>query len=253
VNNGRATWLLILAALLAGCAGAGGYTGPSGNNKTKEAAKLQVQMAQEYLKKGNLEVARDKLLRALELDPYSPDAHTVSGLLNDTIGDPIQAEIHYRRAVELLPKDGGMNNNFASYLCRQGRYAEADVLFQRAVADPYYKTPEAALANAGVCAERAGQLEQAEVYLRRALDRNPDYPGALEPMASVLFARGDFLRARAFVQRFDASEAASAQMLLLGMKVEQALGDERSADDYKRRLLSAFPRSQEAQSLEARE
>lgn len=251
----RVRWLSVCLMLIAlvGCAGAGGGFVGQGGAKNKEAAKLQVQMAQEYLKKGSLDVARDKLIRALELDPYSADAHTVSGLLNDTIGDMVQAELHFRRAVELQPKDGGMNNNYASFLCRQGRYAEAESVFQRAIADPYYKTPEVALANAGLCAEQAGQLDQAENYLRRALDRNPNYAGALAPMASVLHSRGDHLRARAFVQRYDASQPPTPSMLLLGVKVELALGDQRSADDYKRRLLSAFPRSQEAQSLEARD
>lgn len=240
--------------VLAGCAGGGGgYAGPSNATKAHEAASLQVQMAQAYLQKGNLEVARDKLKRALEIDPYSPDAHAVTGMLNDTIGDTVQAELHFRRAVELMPKDGGMNNNYASFLCRQGRYPEAEVLFQRAIADPYYKTPEVALSNAGVCAEESGQLDQAEAYLRRALDRSPDYAAALAPMARVLFARGDHLRARAFVQRSDAVLPPAADMLLLGMQVEQALGDQQSAEEYKKRLLSAFPRSKEAQSLESRE
>lgn len=253
MNNARLVWVLSALLMLAGCAGTGGGFVGQGGPKNKEAAKLQVQMAQEYLKKGSLDVARDKLVRALELDPYSADAHTVSGLLNDTIGDLVQAELHFKRAVELQPKDGGMNNNYASFLCRQGRYAEADAIFQRAIADPYYKTPEVALANAGVCAEQAQQLDQAESYLRRALERNPNYAGALAPMASVLHARGDHLRARAFVQRYDASQTPTPAMLLLGMEVELALGDQRSAEDYKRRLLSAFPRSQEAQSLEARD
>jgi type IV pilus assembly protein PilF len=249
----RSLLLLIgLGLMLASCAGTNGFSG-SNSERTKRAAELQVQMAQEYLKRGNLEVARDKLVRALELDPYSAQAHTVSGFLNESIGDYIQAELHYRRAVEILPKNGDMSNNFASFLCRRGRYQEAQTLFQVAVSDPYYKTPEVALANAGICAKDGGNLELAESYLRDALMRHPDYPGALLPMASVLHARGDFLRARAFMQRYDAAQPSNPEALLLGIQIEEALGDKRSAEDYRRRLTSGFPRSREAQSLEQRE
>ena len=72
-------------------------------------------------------------------------------------------------------------------------------------------------------------------------------------MASVLHARKDHLRARAFMQRYDAANPANPEALYLGLQIEQALGDERSVEDYRRRLLSGFPRSREAQSLEQRE
>lgn len=245
-------FLLCMSMLLTGCAGGGmgGNLMGQSSDKAKKSAELQVQLAQEYLKRGNLEIARDKLKRALELDPYSAQAHTVSGFLNETIKEHVQAELHYRRAVELRPKDGDMSNNFASFLCRQGRYDEAEAMYQRAFADPYYKTPEVALTNAGICAKDGGHLEQAEAYLREALDRKPGYGSALLPMASVLHARGDNLRARAFLQRYEAESPVSPEALLLGLQIEQALGDKRNAEDYRRRLVSGYPRSREAQSLE---
>lgn len=244
--------MICAVATLSACAGGGGggFAGGGSSEKTKRGAELQVQLAQEYLKRGNLEVARDKLARALQLDPYSAQAHTVSGFLNETIADYVQAELHYRRAVEIRPKDGDMSNNFASFLCRRGRYAESEIMFRQALTDPYYKTPEVALANAGICAKDAGNLELAETYLRDALARQADYPGALLPMASVLHARGDFLKARAFIQRYESSQPSSPEALYLGFQIESAMGDKRNADDYRRRLTSSFPRSREAQSLE---
>ncbi len=247
--------LLCAGLLLSACAsdGTGGSFMGQSSEKAKRSAELQVQLAQEYLKRGNLEIARDRLKRALELDPYSAQAHTVSGFLNESIKEFVQAELHYKRAVELRPKDGDMSNNFASFLCRQGRYDEAEAMYRRAFSDPFYKTPEVALTNAGICAKDGGKLEQSEAYLREALDRAPSYGAALLPMAGVLFARGDNLRARAFMQRYEAQNPANPEALYLGMQIEQALGDKRSAEDYRRRLLSGFPRSAEAKALEQRE
>lgn len=238
------------ALLLGGCASDGHFAGPRASEQNQQAARLHVQLAQEYLRKGQLDIARDRVMRALELNPASPEAHTVAALLHDQIGDHAQAEIHYRRAIELKPKDGGVNNNYANFLCSRGRYEEADALFQKALADPYYRTPDVALVNAGQCAFSAGQLEAAEQYLRRALDRNPEQSAALLPMAKTLLARGDALRARAFLQRHEAQAAASAETLLLGLQIEQSLGDQRAAAEYRRRLLDQFPRSPQARSLE---
>jgi type IV pilus assembly protein PilF len=174
----------------------------------------------------------------------------VAALLHDQIADYPQAEIHYRRAAELKAKDGGVNNNYGNFLCSRGRYDEADALFQAAIADPYYRTPEVALVNAGNCAQRAGRPDVAEQYLRRALDRAPDYAAALLPMARTLNARGDHLRARAFLQRHETRAGASPEALLLGLEIEQALGDRRAAAEYRKRLTDQFPRSQQARSLE---
>jgi type IV pilus assembly protein PilF len=108
------------------------------------------------------------------------------------------AEKHYQRAVELDPEDGSTNNNFGAYLCRLGRYDEADTYFQRALDDPFYKTPGAAYANAGVCAARAGNAEKSESYFRKALEANPADSAALYELALANFRKGDFMRARAF-------------------------------------------------------
>ena len=89
--------------------------------------------------------------------------------------------------------------------------------------------------------------------MREALQRKPGYGDALLPMANVLFARGDFLNARAFMQRYEAANPNNPEALLLGMQIELALGNKRGAEDYQRRLTSGFPRSREAQSLEQSE
>ena len=242
--------LLALCVALAGCASSSGFAPRTASEKNQQAAKLHTQLAQEYFRKGQLDVARDRIRRALELDPASGDAHTVAALLHDQIGDYPQAEIHYSRAVELKPKDGGVNNNYANFLCSRGRYDEADALFQTALNDPYYRTPEVALANAGKCAYSAGKMAAAERYLRSALERDPDQSAALLPMARTLLARGDALRARAFLQRHEARSAASPETLLLGVQIEESLGDRRAAAEYRKRLLDQFPRSQQARSLE---
>jgi type IV pilus assembly protein PilF len=243
----------LLAAGVAGCgAGAPRKDGPAPRaaDARQQAAQTNVQLGQGYLSQGRLELARDKLQKAVELDPRSVAAHTVIAVLYEKIDDRERARVHYRRASELAPESGDTLNNYAAFLCKEGAYAEADALFARAVADPFYKTPAVAHANRGACALSAGQVEQAEDSLRRAVQLSPAMPDALFGLARATFERGDFLRARAFVQRYEATGQAGADGLMLGYEVERKLGNVRGANEYRQRLLAQFPDSEAARRLE---
>lgn len=232
--------LLILCAGLCACAGSD--TRPSSRpSSEQDAAALQVKLGQEYMLKGELETAQDKLRRALELDPQSIDANTLLAVLNERIRRPEIAERFYRRAVELKPEDGSANNNLGAFLCAKGRYEEAEQHFRRAIDDPFYRTPGAAFANAGVCARQAGQQDSAETYLRRALELDKGNLVALAEMANISHLRGDDLRARAFIQRFEARAEPDAAMLLLALRVERKLGDGRAAERYEQQLRERHP------------
>jgi type IV pilus assembly protein PilF len=89
-------------------------------------------------------------------------------------------------------------------------------------------------------------LEQAESYFRQALDEKSGYGEALLQLALLKQNQGDNLAARAFLQRFLATNSATAQILYLGIKVESAIGDERASGEYAMRLLRDFPKSAES-------
>jgi type IV pilus assembly protein PilF len=233
--------LALLLVGLGGCAGGPQRGAAEAPTAAQEAAVLQVKLGQEYMRKGDLETAQEKLRRALQLDPRSVDAHTLLGILNERIRRPQVAESFYRRAVELKPEDGSVNNNLGAFLCAQGRFAEADRHFRSAIDDPFYRTPAVALANAGLCSRQAGELDAAEAYLRRALELEKANLLALAEMASLSHARGDDFRARAFIQRFESHAEPDAALLLLGLKIEQRLGDNAAAERYAQQLRERFP------------
>ncbi|MBK6376729.1 MAG: type IV pilus biogenesis/stability protein PilW [Xanthomonadales bacterium] len=247
--------LAILLTLLVGCATSGSTTrrAPESNpeNPKTKAAALYTDLGQKYMAQGKLEVALENLNKALAADNNHADAHTVIGLLYERIGDNAKAEQHYRRAAELMPKSGNENNNYGAFLCKIGRYDDSAVYFVRAIADPFYQTPAVALTNSGTCAIKGGKLDVAENDLRAALAREPDNAEALFQMASVLYLKNDFFRARAFIQRYEGVGQQSADALLLGRNIELRLGNGKAAQDYTRRLREKFPESQQARSLDA--
>lgn len=243
-----ARWFLLpLLLALAACAGTGssGSGMPKGravDTEAKEAAALQVKLGQGYLTEGQLETARDKLRRALELDPGSADAHTLMAVLHERINRPKLAEDFYRRAAELKPEDGSTNNNYGAFLCGAGRFDEAEPYFKRALQDPFYRTPALAYTNAGVCATKAGRQDKAEIYFRQSIELEPKNAVALFELARIHLKKGDLLRARAFLQRYESSAGqADAEALDLGALIEEQIGDSAAAAEYRRRLQSEFP------------
>ena len=246
----------MVAALALACAGCvGGEQGVlKPNTKADDRAKgaeVHTELGQRYMQQGDLKGAMEKLQKALQFDPNYAPAYTVLGVLYERINDPVNAEQSYRKAVELDPKKGSNNNNLAVFLCKQGRAADSKPYFDRALADPFYETPDLALTNAGTCQLQSKDYDAAEAYLRKALARNPNNADALYQMANVLYLKNDAFRARAFLQRYEALGQSSPNELKLGHDIELRLGNGDGARDYAKRLREKFPDSEPARALEA--
>lgn len=242
--------LFSLVLVLGGCATGGHSMHRASTTSDKEkAARIHTQLGQGYFRQGDLKTAMEKLQTALRFDPGYAPAHTVIGALYERLDKLPEAEKHYRRAVQLNPEDGDTNNNFAVFLCREGKTAEAMSYFKKALADPFYRTPAAAWTNAGICQIRAGDYKQAKDNLDKALGINAKYPDALYQMARTLHLQGDDFRASAYVQRYQALGRSDAKVLKLGYDIETRLGDAEGARDYARQLRATFPDSEQARAI----
>jgi type IV pilus assembly protein PilF len=242
---------LALALLISACATTGGddATGNLGMNQRESPAQIYVEMGIAYMRDRQDSVALKKLRRAIEVDPDSSQAHNVIAILYERLGESELATKHYGRAAALDPRDPYVRNARGSFFCKQGQYDVALEEFNLALDNPLYPTPWVALTNAGLCAKRAGNGEQAEKYLRRALTRNPRYTPALFKMAERSFEEENDLSARAYLERFHSEVDPTAASLWLGVRVEHRLGDRHKAVEYKRRLLKEFPDAPEIQEL----
>ena len=230
---------ILLLMLLVGCA-SGGATVRS-DSKSSVAVQNNIQMGRAYLERDQLDMALEKLSRALELDPRAVDAHTLIAVLYERIERVSRAEEHYRRAVELLPESGAENNNLGQFLCRSGRFEEAQSRFKIAMDDPFYKTPGLLYMNAGVCAFEAGDLSLAEQHMRKALQFDATNSRLLLAMAKLAFKQEQPLKARAFLQRFEEQGVSSPEALQLGANVEASLGDAEASARYVEKLRTEFP------------
>lgn len=209
----------------------------------EDAARQYAQLGARYFRSGNYELARDRLLRAIELDPKLATAHMTLALTYEQLDNERLATEHHNLAVRYGSRNWNVRNAYAVFLCGEERYDDARKQFDEAASIPENDDPEIVLTNAGVCMSQKPDYERAEAYFRAALEEAPAYGEALLQMASLKFQTEDYLQARAFVQRFLATNRATPDALYLAVRTEDELDDARAREAYANQLLREFPDS----------
>jgi len=242
----RALFAALIAVALASCAT---QDAPRKGESKSDAAEYNMQLGVGYLQKGNLAVAKDKLERSYKENPRDPNVHNALALLYERLNEPKKADMHYREAVRLAPKNPELSNNYAVYLCRTNRPDEGVKRFLAAATNPLYRKPEAAFTNAGVCLRNAKKDSEAEQNFLRALQVRPNYAEAAYQLGDLDFGRGRLQEARARVDGYLGAFKPTPDLLLLGVRITAALGDRLAAERYARRLRVDFPDSQQSREI----
>lgn len=211
--------LVLLAALLSGCATARREPPAEGN-----AADLNLQLGIGYMQQGHYDVALEKLQKSLGYDDRSPVAHNAIGVLYEEIGRPALAETHFRKATTLDAGFGPAQLNYARFLCAHGQPAAGESQYLALLKTPELASADEIYLGAGACARRIPDPQRAEAHFRQALEVNPNAASALYELAELYFSQGNALQARASLQRFHALAGYRRQSLELGIAIEDALG-----------------------------
>jgi len=243
-------WIAILtASLLVGCVSSDGTKALKRENPTESAAKTNIQLGIAYLQQGNYIVAREKLERSLKQNPKDPDVHTSLGLLYDRTGEPKLADKHYQEALRLAPDNPDVSNNYAIYLCKRGRVDDGVERFAAVAANKYYRTPEVALTNAGVCLRGAKRLDEAQAKFAAAIKVRPDYSEATVQLATLHVERGQLAEARKVVDTYLGAFRPRPDVLYAAVTVARAAKDKMSEEKFSRTLRLEFPDSAQALAL----
>jgi type IV pilus assembly protein PilF len=240
--------LAVCVMLLQAC----GTASEISKKKRTDAAQYNAQLGAQYLQRGELDQAREKLLKALDQDDNNALAHVTYAKLQSRIDDKKAAVRHFQKALELEPDKPEHRNSYGIFLCTVADYDEAKAQFRLAADNPYYKTPEFALDNAGICMLDADKLSDAEEFLREALRINPKFANAYLHMADLMHRKQRLTVADAYYQRFKSYGAETAESLWLGVKIMRDAGQIKAAERYAGRLLNQFPSSEEAGEYLAR-
>ena len=235
--------LLLMTVLLQACVAVDPR--PSQDEK---ASAVNVQLGIGYLQQNNLELASQKLTKALRQDPKSASAHNAYAILQDRLNQLELAEYHYKQATKLDRNDSQAANNFGAFLCNNGRERESEKYFLQALDNPLYNTPEFAYTNAAVCLLKVDRVDSAREYLRKALTERSEFAPALLTMGGLLFDDMDYLEAKSYLDRYHLVRQPRASTLWLDIQIALKLDSEANVDELVQRLATYFPDSEEYKS-----
>jgi type IV pilus assembly protein PilF len=243
----RSVLLVVMTLLIGGCASQAERDAEK--EKLQKRVTTQTQLGATYLARNQLDIAQQELDVALDLNPDDSQANHIMGLLQIRLKNDAKAEQYFRRAVSEDPNNSDARNSYGAFLCERGRLDEADAQFRAAIKNPLYKTPEQASLNAAICKLKKPDKNAAAGYFRTVLRYNPRQPQALLELARFSFDTGEMLSARGFIQRYFEVSADTPEALLLGFRIERALGAKDAQATYALRLRGKFPESAEAKQL----
>ncbi len=234
--------------LVAGCISTTTGTAPP-EADDGDAAELNYELGARYYNNGKYELARDRLLLSIELNPKRAIAHSTLALTYEALGNERLAIESYKAALKAEPRNFDVQNTYAVFLCRQREFKEAKKYFERAASHPENDDAEVTLTNAGMCMTEQPDLAAAEAFFREALERRAEYPDALLQLCLLKYRQQDYLVARAFLQRFMGVSETTAGVLYLAAEIEEKLGNDRGRTEYVNRLLRDFPQSDQAKRV----
>jgi type IV pilus assembly protein PilF len=239
--------LLLLGIVCVGLVGCGSMA--NREKKRDDASNYNMQLGMAYLDRGELGLAKEKLERAVTENPNDPNVHSAMAMLQDRLGHPEKADKEFKAALSLGPRSPDVLNNYAIYLCRNGRVDEGVKSFEEAAHNALYRTPEAAYTNAGVCLRGAKRDTQAAMSFQRALQVRPNFAEAAYQLADLDFERGEVQSARETVDRYMGSFDATPDLLLLAVSISRKQGDRLAEERFARKLRMDFPASDQARKL----
>lgn len=127
---------------------------------------------------------------ALELDPEQPAVHSRLGDAYKHLEKYAEAEASFKKAIELDPANGNLYSNLGDVLARQGKKEESVEAFKKA-AEMNPNAGAQDLYNIGVTHYNDGNMEDAAIYFRKVIEKDPNYSEAYYLLATCLSGNMD--------------------------------------------------------------
>ncbi len=154
----------------------------------------RVNLANEYLRRGNLKHAKIQAGKALEINPGLLDAWYLLGQAHKGMQDPDSAIVCFREALRHAPGFNRARVSLAITLAAEGRLDEARLELEKGLDHP--DDLNLIYINLGLIYCQTGDLEAAEANLKKAVDLDETFLPARFDLAGVYVALGEKGKAR---------------------------------------------------------
>ena len=169
----------------------------------EKAVENYTQLGLGYLQKGRPDWARDRLQRALEIDPNDPQANDAMGLVWQTEGELDLAEDSFKKALREDPKFTLARHHLGRLYARMKRYKEARDLLSEVANDRYYNNRAGAYNDMALNFFRMGNSQGAIEAYTQSLRLAPYNVDALVNISTLLFEAQRYDESLKYFDRFD--------------------------------------------------
>jgi type IV pilus assembly protein PilF len=237
----RAIILVLLSLVIAGCKKEQLEEIDNTTNNATKAAAFNVRLGLGYLQHGDMQRAKRKLVTAMKQNPNSPDVNDAMAYFLESTKQFSQAENYYKKAMKLAPGNGAQLNNYGAFLCRQGKYKQAESYFISATNDQSYINSAGAYENAGICALMIPDIKHAKNYFIKAIAQDPKRPKSLFELAKIEIKQKNGKAAVNYIKQYEMFFPQTGQLVAMAREAYVLSGRQDIAVEYVDKMKKNYP------------
>lgn len=212
----------------------------------ERAVSSHVTAGMEYLRIGQPANARRHLIKAVEINDDSAEAHNALALLYRYEVDDEREEYHYRKALRADSDFAPARNNYGIFLVRKKRYDDALKQFSRAAENVNYDNRGIAYENMGRIYVMQDKTELAIDAYNKAMRMNPREVALNLELAELYYKAGDIKSADFYYSNYArTANPQPARALWLGIRIAAELKQQDRIASYELALEKLYPESAE--------
>ncbi|MDF1764637.1 MAG: tetratricopeptide repeat protein [Oleibacter sp.] len=169
----------------------------------EKAVENYTQLGLGYLQRGRPDWARERLHKALEIDPDDPAANDAMGLVWQTEGELDLAEEFFKKALKEKSDFVTARHHLGRLYMQTGRFKEAVQPLETAANDRYFNNRVEAYSDLALNYYRMDMPEQAITAYLQALRLAPYNVDALVNASTLLFEKQNYDESLKYFDRFD--------------------------------------------------
>ncbi len=222
-------------------------TGSEGFDRQK-AASTRLSLGLRYLAQGDYDKAKFNLDKAYKHYPEGENVLRGFAWYYEKVSEAALAEQYYEQAMKINNRNPALLNQYGVFLCRRGQLDQSLELFNTSAKILSNKDVSGTYENAATCSLKAGNIDKAEKFYRKALNHNPEQRDSLLGMATLEFGKARYTRTRSYLNRYEKVSSHTARSLWLALRTESHLGNMNGVASYAIKLEQLFPDSQQTEN-----